>query len=133
MVQTSAPNSSIFSLLRLSRLTLVNFAITASLNILITALISIRLILHRIKVKKTLGSDSESLSIYTSVSSILVESSALYSMFSLMFIVTYGIDHPSGKMFLPILGQVQVRQISLANSLSTHCFGLYSDRDVRLL
>ena len=119
--QTAAPFSSIFALLRLARLTLANFAITASLNILITALISIRLILHRIKVKKTLGSDLESLTIYTSVSSILAESSALYSTFSLMFIVTYGIGHPSGLMFLPMLGQIQVCTCNARQHVTCNC------------
>ncbi|KAF5336393.1 hypothetical protein D9611_006733 [Ephemerocybe angulata] len=108
LVQTNVPNSSIFSLLKLGRLTLGNFSINAALNIIITALISVRLIIHQLTIKRTMGTDSDSLKLYTSLWTILVESSALYAVFSLMFIVTFGINHPSGIMFLPILGQIQV-------------------------
>ncbi|TEB17274.1 hypothetical protein FA13DRAFT_1746843 [Coprinellus micaceus] len=61
-----------------------------------------------VSMRKTMGTDADSMRMYTSVWTILVESSALYGVFSLWFIVTYAIDHPLSKMLLPILGQVQV-------------------------
>ncbi|TEB31169.1 hypothetical protein FA13DRAFT_1585886, partial [Coprinellus micaceus] len=105
MVQNNLPMMSVFNLISIA---LANFAITASLNMLITALISVRLILHSVSMRKTMGTDADSMRMYTSVWTILVESSALYGVFSLWFIVTYAIDHPLSKMLLPILGQVQV-------------------------
>ena len=106
MVQNNVPMKSVFNLISIA---LANFAITASLNMLITGLISIRLILHSVSMRKTMGTDADSMRMYTSVWTILVESSALYGAFSLWFIVTYAIDHPLSKMLLPMLAQVQVR------------------------
>ncbi|KAJ3541664.1 hypothetical protein NMY22_g3798 [Coprinellus aureogranulatus] len=105
IVQGTLPLLSVFNLIKI---TLANFSITASLNMLITALIALRLVLHSISMRRTMESDATSLRMYTSLWTILVESSALYALFSLLFIVTYAIDHPASKMFLPILGQVQV-------------------------
>lgn len=105
IIQGTLPLLSVFNLIKL---TLANFSITASLNMLITALIAIRLVLHSISMRRTMGTDEASVRLYTSVWTILVESSSLFALFSLMFIVTYAIDHPASKMFLPILGQVQV-------------------------
>ena len=120
MVQNNFPLKSVFNLISIA---LANFAVTDSI---ITALISVRLIFHSVSMRKAMGTDADSMRMYTSVWTILVESSALYGTFSLWFIVTYAIAHPLSKMSLPILGQVQVRQFlssSVVNWLTHRYLG----------
>lgn len=111
LCQTSLPQSSLFSQINFG---LAAFSIMAAMHILLTGLISARLMLHRFRIQKLVGSGTHSLSMYTSVSTILIESSALYSAFALMFIIPFGMDHPSSRFFLPLLAQVQVKTSSIS-------------------
>ncbi|TEB18520.1 hypothetical protein FA13DRAFT_1860272, partial [Coprinellus micaceus] len=107
LVQVSAPHSSLFSQINFG---LANLSIITSLHVTLTALISGKLLLHRIHIQKLLGSDTrlDSLKTYTSISTILIESSALYSGFVLLFMVPFALDHPAAKFILPLLAQIQV-------------------------
>ncbi|KAH6918810.1 hypothetical protein BKA70DRAFT_30007 [Coprinopsis sp. MPI-PUGE-AT-0042] len=108
LIQISRPTESLFSNINLG---LTSFAITACLNILITSLICGRLILHRMRMRRAFaGSHLPSMKEYTSINAILIESSALYTAFFLMFIVPFSMDywHPVAKLFLPMLAQIQV-------------------------
>ncbi|KAF6746539.1 hypothetical protein DFP72DRAFT_973352 [Ephemerocybe angulata] len=105
LTQTSLPKESLFSQINFA---LTNFSIVASLHILLTLLILGRLLIHRLQIQKIMGGDSGSLSMYTSVSSILIESSALYSTFALLFIVPFALGHPLAQFSLAMLAIVQV-------------------------
>ncbi|KAF9489036.1 hypothetical protein BDN71DRAFT_1512520 [Pleurotus eryngii] len=88
---------------------LPHFSISASLNVLLTLLILLRLWFHNRSMKQTASmSASRSAIPYASIISMLVESSALYAVTSLLFIGSYGAGSNISALFLPILGQTQV-------------------------
>ncbi|KAH7925433.1 hypothetical protein BV22DRAFT_1195168 [Leucogyrophana mollusca] len=86
--------------------TLLYFEATLVLNIVITALIVLRLLLHRHHVTKVVGPGHATYC--TNIAAIIVESASLYSIFSLLFLITFGIDSPALYAFLQILGEVDV-------------------------
>ncbi|KAF6765586.1 hypothetical protein DFP72DRAFT_798198 [Ephemerocybe angulata] len=105
LTQISLPRQSLFSQINLA---LVYFSIVASLHVLLTLLISRRILIHRLHFQKLVGKGSRSLRIYTSLSSILIESSGLYSAAALFFIVPFALGHPLAKLSLALLAQIQV-------------------------
>lgn len=105
LTQISLPRQSLFSQINLS---LVYFSIVASLHVLLTLLISRRILIHRLHFQKLVGKGSRSLRIYTSLSSILIESSGLYSAAALFFIVPFALGHPLAQLSLALLAQIQV-------------------------
>ncbi|KAH7918946.1 hypothetical protein BV22DRAFT_1134214 [Leucogyrophana mollusca] len=88
LVQVSSPSSS------LGRNTDAGFSYTGPLfgavlaaNIILTIMIAIRLLYHRRRVVKALGNGGASfLSLYTSITAIVVESASLYSVSALLFV-----------------------------------------------
>ena len=90
--------------------TTVNFgipywSISASLNILVTLLIVLRLLYVRRRLSKALSSSHTRT--YISIATMLVESAALYSTTALIFIITYARNSAVQNLVLPVLGQVQ--------------------------
>lgn len=84
------------------------WAISIGLNVIITACITIRLLYMRYKIRKAMpGAGSE----YLSVTTMTVESAALYTVTGLIFLVSYGVNSPIQNLALPVLGQVQVRPV----------------------
>lgn len=84
------------------------WAISIGLNVIITACITIRLLYMRHKIRKAMpGAGSE----YLSVTTMTVESAALYTVTGLIFLVSYGVNSPIQNLALPVLGQVQVRPV----------------------
>jgi len=80
------------------------WAISIALNVLITVCITIRLLYMRYKIRKAMpGAGSE----YLSVTTMTVESAALYTVTGLIFLVSYGVNSPIQNLALPVLGQVQ--------------------------
>ena len=77
-------------------------------NILLSALIILRLLLHRRAVLKILPTDYTGH--YLSVATIVVESVLLYSIFALAFIITYAIDNPMNQVFMYMSSACQVRK-----------------------
>ncbi|KAK2462420.1 hypothetical protein APHAL10511_005554 [Amanita phalloides] len=71
-----------------------------SSNILLTILIVLRLVLHRRRLLLTLP--PEYAAHYVSLTTIIIESAALYSVFTLAFIITYMIDTPIYPFVLPL-------------------------------
>lgn len=63
------------------------YAITISLNVIVTILISVRLLRLSRAISKVLGRDSSRM--YTNVVAILAESAAPYSIVGLMFLIPY--------------------------------------------
>ncbi|KAF5378251.1 hypothetical protein D9757_009144 [Collybiopsis confluens] len=107
LFQSSRPNANLWTK------TTVNFgipyfAISAALNITITFMINARLLMWRRDLKTLLGTGKRLSIPYMSIASILVESSALYTTYSILFIVPYGLGSHVSNIFLPSLIEVQV-------------------------
>ncbi|KAH7921923.1 hypothetical protein BV22DRAFT_1018335 [Leucogyrophana mollusca] len=82
------------------------FGVALAVNISVTLLIVSRLLLHRHRVTKVFGSGRGSH--YTSIAAIIVESASLYSVFSLLFLIPFGLNNPVSNTFLQILGEVDI-------------------------
>lgn len=83
------------------------FAISVSLNILLTFLIVIRLVLHGRDIRATTGAPSRFSGLYKTVVTMLIECSALYTVTSLLVLGT-----TTANIFLPILAEAQVRVLT---------------------
>ena len=84
------------------------FTISVGLNVILTLMISVRLILHCRNIRGAMGSVSGVNSLYKTVVTMLIESSALYVIPSLLFIGPYAARNFASDLFLPILAEVQV-------------------------
>ncbi|KIK50249.1 hypothetical protein GYMLUDRAFT_112773, partial [Collybiopsis luxurians FD-317 M1] len=105
-VLISLPNSSdSFWATKVVKLGIAYWAISAGLNIILTACISARLLIARRRINAI---DSRFGVRYISVAAMLVESAALYSTWALVFLITYARNSPVQNLLLPSLGQVQV-------------------------
>ncbi len=71
-----------------------------------TLLISLRLLMYRIRISRVMGRNYGRQ--YTSIASMIVESALLYTGFQLAFIVPFALGHPSQTIFLQPLSQIQV-------------------------
>jgi len=97
LVQSALPGADFF------RGETVNFgvpwaALSVSLNIIVTCLITFKLLSARRQLKQSLPEDS--LRMYTGVSAILVESALPFSVLGIVFAVTYGKNLDVGPAFL---------------------------------
>jgi len=81
------------------------YIISLSINIMLTILITIRLLMYRRIVTVSLSADHAKH--YLSLAAILVESAALYSVLAIMFIVTYAINNPLNQIFLGVASAAQ--------------------------
>ncbi len=99
------------------RLGIAFWSISAGLNIVFTFLISTRLLLIRRRANAVLGPSHGSH--YTSVLAIVIESAALYSLWALIFLITYARNNPIQNILLPPLGQIEVCRIPLKSVLLT--------------
>ncbi|KAF7982728.1 hypothetical protein HWV62_26594 [Athelia sp. TMB] len=81
------------------------WTLTISLNVIITLLIVGRLVARRRQMRFVLGDDN--VRMYTSISAMLIESMALYSIWGLVFLVTYARSLTLSNLLLPPLGQIQ--------------------------
>ncbi|KAF7329198.1 hypothetical protein MKEN_00180400 [Mycena kentingensis (nom. inval.)] len=89
---------------------LVNFGIaywslSIALNLLLTTAITARILLVRRELRGILGADHAKQ--YVSVVAMVIESAALYAVWSLAFLIAFALHSPIRDMFLPVLGQVQ--------------------------
>ncbi|KAG5725678.1 hypothetical protein E4T56_gene7290 [Termitomyces sp. T112] len=103
-LQSSQPGLSLYSALPLAYGTSY-YAISLSVNIIITILISVRLLLYRRRILKSLTKDHAR--DYVSLLAILVESASLYSIFALIFLITYAINAPVNSAFLTVASFTQ--------------------------
>ena len=93
----------------LREITIPYFSISVSLNVLLTLMIVIRLVLHGRNIRAATGSPAGISGLYKAVATMLIESSALYSMNSLLLVVLITAKSDAAGAFLPIIGEVQVR------------------------
>lgn len=96
-------NSSPFAIVDI---TLSYYVMSLALNIVVTFLIAGRLLVYRYQMSKVMG--AQHTSTYANIVAIVVESTALYSIFAVLFIVPFGIGNPVGSLFLQVVSQVQV-------------------------
>ncbi|KAF8079142.1 hypothetical protein FPV67DRAFT_98873 [Lyophyllum atratum] len=103
-LQSSQPGLSLYSALPVAYGTSY-IAISLGVNIILTVLITVRLLLYRRTVMETLPGDNARE--YVSLVTIVVESASLYSVFALIFLVTYAINHPVNSVFLTVASFTQ--------------------------
>jgi len=90
-------------------------SISVSLNVLLTLMIVIRLVLHGRNIRAATGSGAGISGLYKSVSTMLIESCALFAMTSLVVVVALSgaaRSYPGAyvvDIFFPILAEIQVR------------------------
>jgi hypothetical protein len=84
-------------------------SISVSLNVLLTLMISLRLMLHSRRVQRAIGAGEGRM--YKTVVTMIIESSALYAVSSLLFIGTWGAGSWVSSVFSPILEDTQVRTV----------------------
>jgi len=103
-LQSSQPGLSFYSALPLAYGTSY-YAISLGANIILTILITIRLLMHRRMVLATLPKDHAKE--YVSLMTIIVESAALYSVFAFIFLITYAVNNPINQIFLAVASFTQ--------------------------
>ncbi|KAF7376377.1 hypothetical protein MSAN_00053200 [Mycena sanguinolenta] len=84
------------------------FAMSLALNMIVTVLIVVRLMLYRRRIKQALPSGTNHSTSYVSLATIVFESAAIYSVFSLLFLVPFAFGHPLSQLFLQALSPVQI-------------------------
>ncbi|KZV99267.1 hypothetical protein EXIGLDRAFT_250542 [Exidia glandulosa HHB12029] len=106
LFQASQPGANLWTRVTVNFL-IPYFSLSIALNIIVTLMIVGYLLGHRRSIQATIGKQHAKQ--YTSIIAMVTESAALYSAFSLIFIIAYGRNDPAQNLFLPVLGQVQVR------------------------
>ncbi|RDB29451.1 hypothetical protein Hypma_016082 [Hypsizygus marmoreus] len=96
-LQSSQPGLSLYSKLPQAYGTSY-YAISLSVNIILTILIMARLLMYRRTMLASLP--EEHAKHYVSLATIMIESAALYSILAFIFIVTYAINNPLNQIFL---------------------------------
>lgn len=92
--------------------TLSYFFFELATNIIVSILIVLRLYFYRLRTKNALvgpGYVAE----HTSIESMIVESAAIYSTFSLLFLIPFAISSPVANVFMQVLGEAQVSILPL--------------------
>ena len=87
---------------------LANASISASLNILLTLMIVIRLVLHGRSIHVTTGSPAGLSGLYKTFATTFIESSALYAGISSVVIGLWATDNNASFAFVPALCIIQV-------------------------
>ncbi|KAG7097817.1 hypothetical protein E1B28_005135 [Marasmius oreades] len=103
LYKSSRPGSNLWAGIAVN-FALPYFVLSVALNIMLTLIISFRLLWHSHKYNLSASSNG----VYKRIVSMLVESCALYSLFSILFIGTYAAGNYESDLFLPILSQVQI-------------------------
>ncbi|KAG5653910.1 hypothetical protein H0H81_009502 [Sphagnurus paluster] len=117
-LQSSQPGLSFYSALPVAYGTSY-YTLSLGLNIILTILITIRLLIHRRNILATLP--EEHAKDYVSLMTIIIESAALYSVFAFLFLITYAVDHPINQIFLGVASFAQVGALfSLPKTFFAH-------------
>ncbi|KAK7012271.1 hypothetical protein R3P38DRAFT_3020413 [Favolaschia claudopus] len=103
-LESSQPHLSLYSALPMAYGT-AYYAISLSSNIILTLLIIGRLVAYRRTLLESLPADLATH--YISLATVVIESAALYSVFALLFLVTYAIDNPTNQIWLGVASGCQ--------------------------
>ena len=98
-----------------------NISLSLALNVLLTSMIVVRLILYSRNVRAAMGSSSGISGLYTSIATMLVESSALFTVSSVLVIGPWAATNAIANVFVRVLAETQVRaftQLRLLGGLS---------------
>ncbi|KAH7927979.1 hypothetical protein BV22DRAFT_1005757 [Leucogyrophana mollusca] len=106
MIKSTLPNQSLYSKSAVTW-AIPYFSLSLSLNIITTSLMAIRLYQHKRRFEKVLVGPGHT-SLYTTVAVMLVESCALFALWSTVTLVLYIIGNPVQFVFLCSLSQVQI-------------------------
>jgi len=104
LVAMTKPGASFWSQI-VVKFSIAYWSLSISLNIILTLLISGRLLFVRHRIETSLGTHHAQM--YSSLVALLVESAALYSVTGLIFIISYARNSPFQNLVLPALGQIQ--------------------------
>lgn len=89
------------------------FVISLLLNVLLTVMIVVRLVGHGIKDSKPAAGPLVRHNRYKTITAILIESSALYTVSFVLYIAPWGAKSSVQFIFFPILAHIQVRAVPL--------------------
>ncbi|KAJ7486867.1 hypothetical protein FB451DRAFT_1349966 [Mycena latifolia] len=103
-LQSSQPGLSLYSKLPVAYGT-TYYAISLSVNIITSFLIIARLLMYRRRLRSDIPHTRAGH--YISVVTIFVESAALYSVFAILFLVTYAISQPTTQIWLGVASAAQ--------------------------
>ncbi|KAF4615834.1 hypothetical protein D9613_012372 [Agrocybe pediades] len=103
-IAASRPASSLFAQ-NAVRFGLPYWALSLSLNMLVTLLIVTRLWLARRQV--AMFAEPEQLTIYTGVAAMVIESALPYAVVSLILVILYGKGNTAELLFIPLLPHIQ--------------------------
>ena len=87
------------------------YLISLSLNVLLTLMIVGRLALHSRNIRNAIGASSGAGGLYTAIITMLVESSAIYAIGCLLFVVPNITGSVSQAIFASTIGEIQVRTV----------------------
>jgi hypothetical protein len=108
LYQISSPSSSPFSAPGTSpNFTLSYFFFELATNVIVTILIVLRLYFYRLHTKHALLGPVH-VAEHTSIESMIVESAAIYSTFSLLFLIPFAMTSPVANVFMQVLGEAQL-------------------------
>ena len=112
------PGTALGSLMGLSY-----FSIAFALNVILTAMIIIRLVLHNRSLQNAMGVLDRAGAVYNAIIAMLVESCALFAVSFLPFIVAWARGSTSQTIFYPILAETQVCVVFVSPhaSILRHC------------
>jgi hypothetical protein len=98
------------------------FAISPSLNIILTLMIVTRLILHRRNIQSAMGASARTTGgLYKAIVTILIESCSLYAISFILFIGPWASNSFfAANIFFPVVAETQVRPIFQALSTNHH-------------
>ena len=85
------------------------YAISVSLNILLTLMIVTRLILHNRNIRNAMGTAHKPAGLYNAVVTMLIESCAIYAVTYILYIAPWSTENSAQLIFSPILTVAQVR------------------------
>ncbi|KAG9312276.1 hypothetical protein JVU11DRAFT_7580 [Chiua virens] len=106
-IMLSSFNQTLYSTLS-RKVAIPCFTLSVTLNVFATAFIAIRLLMYKRFTEQSLGKKQARKSPYTSIATMLIESSALYATWSLVFIVLYALSDPGQYIMIQMLRNVQV-------------------------
>ncbi|KAJ7072836.1 hypothetical protein C8F01DRAFT_262458 [Mycena amicta] len=101
---STRPASSFYSTLPM-HIGTAYYAVSLGANIILTLLIIGRLVVYRRTLLETLP--AELATHYISLATVIVESAALYSVFAVLFLITYALNNPTNQVWLGVASACQ--------------------------
>ncbi|THV07092.1 hypothetical protein K435DRAFT_644058 [Dendrothele bispora CBS 962.96] len=105
IINSTRPDSSFWSTVSV-KFALAYYSLTMAFTVVSTVLMISRLLLFRRRFRAVLG--REHAGQYTNIAALLIESSALYSLWTILFVGLYIVNHPVQYVFLASLAEVQI-------------------------